>query len=68
MSDRISVNWPAYNPCGRRNSASVLRAPSYQMLNGQTLTRATLSAAGIAATDVSASNGIVHVINAVLIP
>jgi len=53
---------------GRRNSASVLGAPSYQMLNGQTLTRATLSAAGIAATDVSASNGIVHVINAVLIP
>ena len=35
------------------------------MLNGRTLTRATLSAAGIAATDVSASNGIVHVINAV---
>ena len=53
---------------GRRNSASVLGAPRYQMLNGQTLTRATLSAAGIAATDVSASNGIVHVINAVLIP
>jgi len=53
---------------GRRNSASVLGAPSYQMLNGQTLTRATLSAAGIAATDVSASNGIVHVINGVLIP
>lgn len=53
---------------GRRNSASVLGAPRYEMLNGQTLTRATLSAAGIAATDVSASNGIVHVINAVLIP
>jgi len=53
---------------GRRNSASVLGAPRYQMLNGQTLTRETLSAAGIAATDVSASNGIVHVINAVLIP
>ena len=53
---------------GRRSSASVLGAPSYKMLNGQTLTRATLSAAGIAATDVSASNGIVHVINAVLIP
>jgi len=53
---------------GRRNSASVLGAPQYQMLNGQTLTRATLSAAGLAATDISASNGIVHVINAVLMP
>ena len=53
---------------GRRNSASVLGAPGYQMLNGATLTRATLSAAGIAATDIPASNGIVHVINAVLLP
>jgi uncharacterized surface protein with fasciclin (FAS1) repeats len=53
---------------GRRNSASVLGAPGYQMLNGQRLTRETLSAAGIAATDVSASNGIVHVISGVLMP
>jgi uncharacterized surface protein with fasciclin (FAS1) repeats len=53
---------------GRRNSASVLGAPGYQMLNGATLTRAALTAAGIAATDISASNGIVHVINAVLMP
>jgi uncharacterized surface protein with fasciclin (FAS1) repeats len=53
---------------GRRTSRSVLAAPSYQMLNGGTLTRDTLSAAGIAATDISASNGIVHVINAVLLP
>src|SRR4051812_4183620 len=53
---------------GRRNSASVLGAPAYQMLNGGTLTREALSAAGIAATDISASNGIVHVINAVLMP
>jgi uncharacterized surface protein with fasciclin (FAS1) repeats len=53
---------------GRRTSASVLGAPQYQMQNGQTLTRATLSAAGLARTDVSASNGIVHVINAVLLP
>ena len=34
---------------GRRNSASVLGAPGYQMLNGDRLTRATLTAAGIAA-------------------
>ena len=53
---------------GRRNSTSVLGAPRYQMLNGDTLTRDSLVAAGIAATDISASNGIVHVINAVLLP
>ena len=53
---------------GRRTSRSVLAAPSYHMLNGGTLTRDVLSAAGIAATDISASNGIVHVINAVLLP
>jgi uncharacterized surface protein with fasciclin (FAS1) repeats len=38
------------------------------MLNGATLTRTQLAAAGLAATDISASNGIVHVINAVLLP
>jgi len=53
---------------GRRNSRSVLAAPSYQMLNGATLTRTQLAAAGLAATDISALNGIVHVINAVLLP
>ena len=53
---------------GRRNSQSVLGAPRYQMLNGDTLARAEVTAAGIAATDIPASNGIVHVINAVLIP
>ena len=53
---------------GRRNSRSVLAAPSYQMLNGATLSRTQLAAAGLATTDISASNGIVHVINAVLLP
>ena len=53
---------------GRRNSRSVLAAPSYHMLNGATLTRTQLAAAGLATTDISASNGIVHVINAVLLP
>ncbi len=53
---------------GRRNSQSILQAPSYDMLNGMKLTREQLTAAGFAATDISASNGIVHVINAVLIP
>ena len=53
---------------GRRNSNSVLAAPSYVMLNGAKLTREQLSAAGFAATDISASNGIVHVINRVLQP
>ena len=53
---------------GRRSSQSVLAAPSYPMLNGDRLTRTQLTAAGIAATDVYATNGIVHVINAVLLP
>jgi len=53
---------------GRRTSRSVLAAPSYHMLNGATLSRTQLAAAGLAATDISASNGIVHVINAVLLP
>ena len=53
---------------GRRTSASVLAAPGYRMLNGRTLTRDALATAGIATPDVSASNGIVHVINAVLLP
>ena len=53
---------------GRRQSRSVLAAPEYEMLNGDTLTRDELVAAGIAQTDISASNGIVHVINAVLMP
>jgi uncharacterized surface protein with fasciclin (FAS1) repeats len=53
---------------GRRNSTSVLAAPSYQMLNNQSLSREELSEAGIASTDLSASNGVIHVINAVLLP
>ena len=53
---------------GRRTSQSVLAAPAYRMLNGQALTRDQLTAAGFTATDVSASNGVVHVINAMLMP
>jgi uncharacterized surface protein with fasciclin (FAS1) repeats len=53
---------------GRRISKSVLAAPQYEMLNGQILTREKLAAAGIAKTDISASNGIIHVINHVLLP
>ena len=53
---------------GRRISRSVLAAPSYHMLNGATLTRTQLSAAGLGPVDISAANGIVHVINAVLLP
>jgi uncharacterized surface protein with fasciclin (FAS1) repeats len=53
---------------GRRQSRSVLAAPEYEMLNGQILTRDELVAAGFARTDLSASNGIVHIINAVLMP
>ena len=53
---------------GRRISASVLGAPRYQMLNGDVLARETLVAAGLAATDIPASNGIIHVIESVLLP
>ena len=53
---------------GRHTSTSVLAAPGYRMLNGERLTRDELAAAGIEATDISASNGIIHVINSVLIP
>jgi len=53
---------------GRRHSQSVLAASGYDMLNGQTLGKTELLSAGIAATNISASNGIIHVINAVLLP
>ena len=53
---------------GRRTSKSVLAAPAYRMLNGDKLTRSELVSAGIAAVNVSASNGVIHVINSVLLP
>jgi uncharacterized surface protein with fasciclin (FAS1) repeats len=53
---------------GRRTSTSVIAAPRYQMLDGETLTRSDLLSAGIVATDISASNGVIHVINHVLLP
>lgn len=53
---------------GRRTSRSVLAAPMYEMLNGQYLTRSELISAGIATVDISASNGVIHFINSVLIP
>ena len=53
---------------GRRTSNSVVHAPQYRMLNGDRLTRSQLLDAGIAAVDISASNGVIHVINQVLLP
>lgn len=53
---------------GRRTSTSVLAAPAYRMLNGDKLTRSDLAAAGISAVNVSASNGVIHVIDSVLLP
>jgi len=53
---------------GRRISPSVVAAPSYQMLNGDRLSRAQLLEAGISAIDVAASNGVIHIIDSVLRP
>ena len=53
---------------GRRTSTSVTHAPGYTMLNGERLSRAQLLDAGIASVDHSASNGVIHVINSVLLP
>lgn len=53
---------------GRLNSTSVLAAASYPMLNGQALTRTQLQAAGLVQADIAASNGVVHVVGAVLMP
>ena len=53
---------------GRRTSKSVVAAPRYQMLNGDTLTRGDLVAAGLGQLNISASNGVIHVINSVLLP
>ena len=54
---------------GRRTGTSVLAAPAYEALLGQTLTRAELVAAGVQAANISASNGVVHVLTTgVLIP
>jgi len=53
---------------GRRTSTSVLHAPRYQMLDGKSLSRAQLLDAGVSAVDISASNGVIHVIDHVLLP
>ena len=53
---------------GRRTSNSVVKAPGYNMLNGDRLTRGELLDAGINTVDISASNGVIHVINSVLLP
>ena len=53
---------------GRRTSTSVSHAPGYRMLNGERLSRDELLGAGVAKVDISASNGVIHVINSVLLP
>lgn len=53
---------------GRRISTSVLSAPGYKMINGDKLYRSELTNSGVVATDISARNGIVHVIGSVLMP
>jgi uncharacterized surface protein with fasciclin (FAS1) repeats len=54
---------------GRRIGTSVLAAPRYTMLNGDTLTRGELVAAGVVAANLSASNGVIHTLTkGVLLP
>ena len=53
---------------GRRTSQSVIDAPKYRMLNRKFLTRDQLFAAGIVQTDISAKNGVIHIIGSVLLP
>jgi uncharacterized surface protein with fasciclin (FAS1) repeats len=59
---------------GRRIAKSVVNTPRLQMLNGDaaTISRSAgsvrINESTIAATDISARNGIVHVIDAVLLP
>lgn len=57
---------------GRRYSQSVVRAPRIEMLNGETVqirgTELNDGQAEIVATDLEASNGVIHVIDGVLLP
>lgn len=53
---------------GRRISTSVLAKNKYRMLNGEFLMKTELMDAGITQVDISARNGVVHVINSVLMP
>jgi uncharacterized surface protein with fasciclin (FAS1) repeats len=54
---------------GRRTSTSVVAAPEYEMLNGDILEREYLvGALNLDLLNISASNGVIHVLNSVLIP
>lgn len=54
---------------GRRTSNSVLAASSYKTLEGSRLAKAELVAAGVVPADISASNGVIHILTtAILLP
>lgn len=54
---------------GRRVSTSVLAAPGYRTLSGDYLTKGELVDAGVVPADISARNGVIHVLSTgVLLP
>ena len=52
---------------GKRKSTSLLNAKQYTTINDAKITREALNAAGLAAKDWDASNGVVHVLDGIIV-
>jgi uncharacterized surface protein with fasciclin (FAS1) repeats len=69
LDDQLADILGYHVTAGRRTSNSVLASSTYKMLNGDKLTKSELVAAGVSPADISASNGIIHVLTeGVLLP